>query len=695
MIAAELLVIARPAFAIVSASADVTAGANGDVRAIVQVGNRVYLGGLFSWVGPITGSGVPVNSTTGTRIVPAPARFVGSVKAARPDGSGGWFVGGDFTQVAGQARNRLARISSTGTLTSWNPGANGTVNAIAVSGGVVYLGGSFSSVGGQSRSNLAAITTAGVLTSWNPDANGPVQSLEVSPDGTTIYVGGSFSNVGGANRANVAALSTAGVATSWNPGTDGAVRTLETSPDGATVYVGGSFGTLGGATRSNLGAVSSGGAVSGWNPGADGTVRALVARSNVVFAGGDFAAAGGDARSHIAAVDAVTGAATSWNPGADGIVRSLDQLSDGSAIYAAGDFRVLGGAERDRAGAIDRLTGVATAWNPGADAIANVVARSNSQMFVGGDFTMLNGAARSNLAALDATTGEVDRGWRADTNGFVYALASAPDGSSVYAGGAFTQVGGQTRTNLARVDGATGAVLTGVPSANNTVRALVLGGNRLYVGGALTSLGPVNTGRLGAVNLGSGTADTAFKPKPNGSVRTLSLTPDGSALYAGGGYTTIGGVARAGIASLNPLTAAVSSWNPTVNGIVIASAVSPDGDQVYFSTSSNRLWAFPTTGTNTPVWQMHTGGDVQCIAASSTTVYVGGHFTNIPDLHVARVRLAAFTPSGELTSWAPGTNGSFGSWTMALGPNALWIGGDFTRVSGRLQPGIARFSGTP
>jgi len=54
------------------------------------------------------------------------------------------YVGGGFTSVGGQARNRLAALdASTGNATSWNPNADSWVNALAVSGSTVYVGGEF------------------------------------------------------------------------------------------------------------------------------------------------------------------------------------------------------------------------------------------------------------------------------------------------------------------------------------------------------------------------------------------------------------------------------------------------------------------------------------------------------------------------------------------------------------------------
>jgi hypothetical protein len=88
---------------------------NGSVTAIQQVGNTIYLGGGFTYVGPVTGNGVPLSVSDGT----PPASFpqvLGFIRTVVADGTGGWYIGGDFTQVGNSPRNRLAHILADNTL---------------------------------------------------------------------------------------------------------------------------------------------------------------------------------------------------------------------------------------------------------------------------------------------------------------------------------------------------------------------------------------------------------------------------------------------------------------------------------------------------------------------------------------------------------------------------------------------------
>ena len=78
------------------------------------------------------------------------------------DGSGGFYIGGNFTTVGGTACKNLAHIQSNGTLqSSWCPNPNGTVNVLALSGTTLYVGGAFTTigVGEPTRERLAAVCT--------------------------------------------------------------------------------------------------------------------------------------------------------------------------------------------------------------------------------------------------------------------------------------------------------------------------------------------------------------------------------------------------------------------------------------------------------------------------------------------------------------------------------------------------------
>ncbi len=646
---------------------------NGTVIAIVRSGNTVYLGGSFTSIAPAVSYGAALGTGSGSPDL-SYALPNGVVRACVADGAGGWYIGGSFTQVGGQTRNYMARINADGTLhpwnpnadasvyalavsggrvyaggtfttvggqtrsyiaaidtttgaaTSWNPGAGSTVYALAVSGGTVYAGGFFATIGGQSRNRIAALDTAtGAATSWNPNSNSTVNALAVS--GGTVYVGGIFTNIGGQNRGRIAAIDTAtGNATSWNPSASNNVNALAVS--GGTVYAGGIFTNIGGQNRSRIAALSAtNGAATAWDPGANNAVQALAVSGSTVYVGGSFGFTGGQTRSRIAAIDATTGAATSWNPTASSTVVAL--AVSGSTVYAGGAFTTIGGQTRNRIAAIDATTGTLTSWNPSADNTVAALTVSGSTVYVGGNFASIGGQSRSYIAAIDATTGTATA-WNPTASSNVVALAVS--GSTVYAGGTFTSIGGQFRNRIAAIDTTTGAATSWNPSANDFVNALTVSGGTVYAGGGFTSIGGQSRNRIAAIDKVTGVV-TSWNPGADNNVATLAIS--GGTVYAGGYFTSIGGQSRGYIAAIDAATGVATAWNPTANSIVYGLAVS--GSTVYaggaFGTiggqSRSYIAAIDTSTGAATAWNPSASGTVYTFAVSGSTVYAGGVYTSM------------------------------------------------------------------
>ena len=620
---------------------------DGTVKAMALSGGTLYIGGTFSYVGPITGDFVGIDSTTGRPQSGWP-RVEGGVYASVPDGVGGWYIGGVFRSVAGVPRTFLAHIRANGTLDGWNPGANNIVKALALSGSTVYAGGSFTSIGGQPRSHIAALDAAtGLATSWNPGANGDVSAFAVS--GSTVYAGGGFTSIGGQARSAIAALDAAtGVATAWNPAADrsgyeSSVNALAVS--GSTVYAGGVFSSIGGQPRLYFAALDSAtGLATAWNPGADFVVSALAVSGSTVYAGGSFTSIGGQPRFRIAALDAATGLATAWNPSAGGNVYTL--AVSGSTVYAGGFFSSIGGQPRSCVAALDVGIGLATDWNPWATGaglpiprtVVNALAVSGSTVYAGGDFGSIGGQTRSHIAALDAGTG-LATAWNPGANGTVYALAVS--GSTVYVGGGFGIIGGQPRSGIAALDSTTGLVTTWNPGGSGGLQALAVSGSTVYVGGGFTSIGGQPRSRIAALDIATGLA-TAWNPGADDWVYALAVS--GSTVYAGGWFSNIGGQPRYYIAALDAATGLATGWDPEPDFFVYAlalgdSTVYAGGSFSYIGGQVRRAVAAldPATGFATD-WNPQGRGTVAALTVSGSTVYAGGNFSHIGlNADVARI----------------------------------------------------------
>ncbi|MGY2076495.1 PKD domain-containing protein [Blastococcus sp. SYSU DS0828] len=255
----------------VSADALPTVQINGVAWAQAVVGDTVYVGGSFTTARP---AGAPEGTQevtrdnllaydirTGELIASFAHTLNGQVLAvaASPDGSR-LYVGGDFTEVDGQVRRRVAAFDTrSGELVpTWRPSINSQVRAIAATNDTVYLGGSITAVGGVSRSRLAAVTAAdGALLPWAPlpgvgstagNRNGnrstsdQVMALVITGNGTQVVAGGRFDSMNGVKATGVTALDPVTGETRpfainqklTNQGINSAVYSLST--DGTTVY---------------------------------------------------------------------------------------------------------------------------------------------------------------------------------------------------------------------------------------------------------------------------------------------------------------------------------------------------------------------------------------------------------------------------------------------------------------------------
>ena len=102
----------------------------------------------------------------------------GEVLVTAIDSTGKVLIGGDFTQVDGTSRPRIARLNADGTLdTTFTPGtgANGAVRAIHIDGGGnIFIGGDFTTYNSAQRLRIAKLSSTGARDdTWDPGSRFP------------------------------------------------------------------------------------------------------------------------------------------------------------------------------------------------------------------------------------------------------------------------------------------------------------------------------------------------------------------------------------------------------------------------------------------------------------------------------------------------------------------------------------------
>ena len=375
-----------------------------------------------------------------------------------------------------------------------------------------------------------------------------------------------------------------------------------------------------------------------------------------------------------------------------GMVAAMLLASGGVAAYAA-------------------TSGVPDAGTVQTDGQVSAILAAGGKIYLGGSFTHVNGLPRNHLAAVDATTGQLTS-WNPNANDAVCALAVSADGTRIYAGGPFTSVGGLSRARLAAINASDGAVdASWTPKADVAVRAIAVRGTKVYIGGKFTTINGQPRARLALVDATTGSLDPTFAPAANDWVRTLAVSADGTRIYAGGQFTSVGGLSRAYLAALDPITGTPDgAW---------AQPTTPNGPVFDLQESAGRLYAAeggpggaltaydPSTGKS--LWRKGADGDVQALAVLGSEVYVGGHFVSFSGYDRRMFAAVDATTGATDQGWAPSASGADCSsawspdpcidwvWALEADPSIgrLYAGGDFRQVSGAAHAGFAQFSYPP
>jgi len=313
-------------------------------------------------------------------------------------------IGGEFSNLGGAPRNRIARLNSDGSLdTSFNPNANSTVNSIAVQAdGKAFIGGNFDTVGGLPRSRIARLNAGGSLdASFNRIANNWVNSIAVQGDGK-VLIGGSFTTVGGVTRDYIARLNTDdSLDTGFNSEASGSVNSIAVQSDGK-VLIGGTFGKVGEVTRNRIARLNGDGSLDiGFNPNASGQVYSLAVQADgKVLMGGNFLTVGGLARNNIARLNADGTLDHGFNPDASSPVNSIAVQADGKVLIA-GSFTTVGGGASNRIARLNADGSLDTSFNASANTTVNSLAiQADGKVLIGGDFTNVGGVTRNRIARL-------------------------------------------------------------------------------------------------------------------------------------------------------------------------------------------------------------------------------------------------------------------------------------------------------
>ena len=345
--------------------------------------------------------------------------------------------------------------------------------------------------------------------------------------------------------------------------------------------------------------------------------------------------------------------------------------------------------------------------------VTSVVTFKNT-VYIGGDFTAVRppGApagtgevSRNHLAAFRLDNGAL-RSWNPGANGKVSALALSPDKRTLYIGGDFTQLNGKRRHDIGAVARKSGATTKYKANANAPVLAIAVTKKRVFLGGSFTKIKDKRRKHVGATTR-KGHLLLHWKPRAGDVVRSLAISRDKSRVYVGGDFSAINKKRHEHLAALGVVSGKVLKWRSQVAYAVWDIVVRKKSVYLGGNGIGGRIGAYTALGKRT--WAVQVDGGVQAISFAHRKILAGGHFYNVcvgispgqtpgfdcppGQIKGHRPHLAAFgAKTGALKGWNPTVNSPLGVFALTTTKAGVYAGGDFTRVSGHDQQGLARFS---
>ena len=742
----------------------------------VQADGKILAGGQFSTVGGTSRNRLARLNVDGTIDAGFNPNVSGIVYNLTLQADGRILIGGNITAVGGLTRANLARLNPDGSVDpTFDPGANKPVYTLAlqadgaiIAGGGGTSAGTLTVLGGLSRTNIGRLVNSGPATqdlscdgstvTWLRGGTGPEvwrTTFEVSTHGTDWTILGAGGRVAGGWQLNGVTvpintnLRARGFLTGGQD--NGSVWFVEqiigpalmvgqpasrTNNAGTTAR----FFTTGGGTPPLTYQWLKGGIPIADAGNISGTGTPTLTLSNVL--GGDAGSyalivsnAGGSTTSSVATLFVIepiitaqptnqfanAGQSANFTVAAIGSAPFTYQWRKNGTNIPAPNSPTLTLADVSRAdlGTYSVLVstpyGFAASSNAAltinfavpdalsvnaSDQVRAMAVQPDGKILIGGSFTNLGGQPRNFIGRLNPD-GSLDPDFNPNADNSVNCFAVQPDGK-ILVGGYFQNLSGQVRTCISRLyaDGsldtnfAPSISLGGTPAVNALV---VQPDGQILVGGLLGLVNGQFIPNLGRLNP-DGSVDNTFSCSLNDGyygVLALALQSDGR-IWAGGNFCN-------GWCYLDRLNANGSidaTFSPVVGGGMIdAILIQPDGriivggEFTWLNTTRNHLARLNPDGTLDGTFDPGANGKVYSLALQADgKILVGGSFTTLAGQ--ARMNLGRLNSDGSIdTTFFPSANSNVQA--IALQPDgAVLVGGLFSNVSGQSRNGLARLTPT-
>jgi len=348
-------------------------------------------------------------------------------------------IGGGFTSFNGNTRNRLVRLNADGTedtafYTNLGTGFDDSVYGCDVqSDGKILVGGYFTDLNGNTRNRLVRLNSDGTedtafYTNLGTGFSGgtfiiPFQTVKVQSDGK-ILVGGTFTTFNGNTRLGLVRLNSDGTEDTafytnlggFSNHSNRSIRSIEIQSDGK-ILVGGFFDTLNGNTRNDLVRLNSDGTediafYANLGTGFNSSTNVVVQPNGRILVGGTFTTFNGNTRLGLVRLNSdgtedtafYTNLGTGFSTPTD--ISSMLVSPTTGKILVAGSFTSFNGNTRNR---LVRLnsdgtedTAFYTALGTGFNSDVGVLSFQDGKILAAGDFTQMNGNNRDKVIQLNS-----------------------------------------------------------------------------------------------------------------------------------------------------------------------------------------------------------------------------------------------------------------------------------------------------
>jgi uncharacterized delta-60 repeat protein len=585
---------ARGAAGDVDLTFDPGSGVNGPVHAVVlQPAGKMIIGGSFTTVKGVACQNIARLNADGSGDV----SFAVSVPPVRA------IVAQPGGKLLVAHSGGILRLNTDGTFDTnftalavlYGNGLSASVEAIALqSDGKILIGGAFTIVGNQFLPALARLNSNGTLDPTLDTSNGFKQSqiepsvthIVVQPDGKVIAAG-QFEGYSDALRTNVVRIYADGhLDYGFVPSlSKGLIATaLALQPDGKVLVsqlTGSAY--AGGIVRLNTNGTQD---ITFTSPTGGYGIEAVTLQSDgKVLVGGSFSALNGIARDLIARLNADGSVDNSFDPGPPPHTgaRAIAVQTNGKIILGGGPADPIANGSYLNVTRLNPNGSADGTFVAGGGVEGNVVSvapQADGKTLIAGLFKFVNGMKRDGLARLNPN-GSLDETFLPDaTVHFPVQVKAQSDGRALLSGYSTSVTGAVARLN---VNGSRDNSFNVGSGADGTINLMELQPDgKILIAGGFSSVNGTNRNGLARLN-SDGSLDNGFVPtiSPISSVGAIAAQPDGKALISGtlwfDGDTNIYGLVRLKADGVLDGTFQQQIWDPNLDLSISRIVLQPNG----------------------------------------------------------------------------------------------------------------------